>query len=209
MFITFEGPEGAGKTTQVRLLAEGLRAQGRRVLVTHEPGGTRIGEVIRQLLLTPNSGHPLTSRAEAILFSAARAQLVDEVIRPALAQGVVVLCDRFSDSSLAYQVYGRGLAADAVAELIEFATGGLKPDVTFLLDLDVAAGLARKQGTPVDRLEQEEISFHQRVRDGYLEIARREPARIVMLDATQSAEHLAGEVQERLAAGLGEFTFRQ
>lgn len=200
MFITFEGPEGAGKSTQVQLLAKALRAEGHAVLVTHEPGGTPVGEAIRKLLLAPDETGGPGPAAEALLFAAARAQLVDAVIRPALAQGQIVLCDRFSDSTLAYQVGGRGLPGDAVARLIAFATGGVKPDLTFLLDLAAAIGLARKRSAPVDRLEQEQLAFHERVRSAYLALARQEPGRIVVLDAERPARELAASIREHVRA---------
>lgn len=202
MFITFEGPEGAGKTTQSRLLAEALRAVGHDVVTTYEPGGTAAGEAIRRILLTPEAGRPLAATTEALLFNAARAQLVEEVIRPALARGAIVLCDRFSDSTLAYQVGGRGLPAAAVSAVIDFATTGLQPDLTILLDLDVAAGLTRKRGGPVDRLEREEAVFHQRVRAAYRAIAQQEPGRVVLLDAARSVEDLAAEIRQIVSARL-------
>lgn len=202
MFITFEGPEGAGKSTQLRLLADTFRSDGFDVVVSYEPGGTSLGDAIRKLLLAPESASPLTPRAEALLFAAARAQLVDEVVRPGLASGAIVLCDRFSDSTFAYQVSGRGLPADEVAQVVRFATGGLKPDLTFLLDLDVTAGLLRKRAALVDRMEREEISFHERVRSGYLMLARREPDRIVLLDAQRPVGELAAEIRQRAFARL-------
>jgi len=205
VFITFEGPEGAGKTTQVNLLAEALRADGRRVVATHEPGGTVLGEDIRRILLAP--GGTISPRAEALLFVAARSQLVDEVIRPALARGEIVLCDRFSDSTIAYQAGGRGLARDAIESLITFATGGLEPDLTFLLDLAAAAGLNRKHGGSRTRLDLENLAFHERVRVMYLDLARRFPDRIVVIDAARPIDDIARQIQaitrERLAARAG------
>lgn len=202
MFITFEGPEGAGKTTQVRLLAEALRESGRKALVTFEPGGTPLGDALRSLLLTPDPARPVTPSAEVLLFAAARAQLVDEVIKPALERGEIVVCDRFADSTWAYQVSGRGLPADAVAWLGSFATAGIRPDLTFLLDLDVSTGLARKRGGPVDRLEREEQAFHERVRAGYLALAEREDGRFVVLDATRAARDLAAVIRARVLGQL-------
>lgn len=202
MFITFEGPEGAGKTTQVRLLAEALRESGRKALVTFEPGGTPLGDALRSLLLTPDPARPVTPSAEVLLFAAARAQLVDEVIKPALERGEIVVCDRFADSTWAYQVSGRGLPADAVAWLGSFATAGIRPDLTFLLDLDVSTGLARKRGGPVDRLEREEQAFHERVRAGYLALAEREDGRFVVLDATRAARDIAAVIRARVLGQL-------
>lgn len=198
MFISFEGPEGGGKSTQAELLATALRREGYSVVVTHEPGGTTVGEAIRQLLLAPDALTAMSARAEVLLFTAARAQLVDEVIRPALDDGSLVLCDRFSDSTIAYQVGGRGLPEDVVTEIVQFATGGLKPDLTFLLDLDVATGLARKRGVPSDRMEMEDASFHRRVRSTYQKLARREPERIVVLDASRPVQLLATMIQQRV-----------
>jgi len=177
LFVTFEGPEGGGKSTQIRLLADWLRAAGRMVMTTREPGGTRIGDAIRGVLLDP--GHvEMRPEAEILLFSAARAQLVGEVIRPHLARGGVVLCDRFADSTLAYQGYGRELDLDALRQITGFATGWLTPDLTFCLDLPVVDGLRRKQGGDLaewNRMEREELAFHERVRAGYLALAAAEP----------------------------------
>lgn len=202
MFITFEGPEGAGKSTQLRLLSDYLRAKGRDVVVTYEPGGTVVGDAIRKILLTPDPRASPSPRAEVLLFAAARAQLVEDVIGPALARGAIVLCDRFSDSTLAYQVGGRGLPEGEVAEVVRFATGGLAPDLTFLLDLNVAMGLARKRATTVDRMEREEMSFHERVRAEYLALARREPQRIVILDASRPIDELAASIRQRVTQKL-------
>ncbi len=202
MFITFEGPEGAGKSTQVRRLADALRLDGHKILVTHEPGGTRIGESIRSLLLTPDRDHPLAPRAEVLLFAAARAQLVNKLIAPALAHGTIVLCDRFSDSTIAYQVGGRGLPFDPVRQIVSFAVAGLQPDLTFLLDLDVGEGLSRKQGSKADRMESEDRSFHQRVRESYAELAAREPDRVVVLDARRSADELATTIHALVVSRL-------
>lgn len=202
MFITFEGPEGAGKTTQVRRLAEALRADGLSVVETYEPGGTAIGEAIRSLLLTTDSHRRITPRAEVLMFAAARAQLVDEIIGPALAKGDVVLCDRFSDSTIAYQVGGRGLPFDDVRALLEFATSGLKPDVTFLLDLDVTEGLSRKRGSGADRMEMEAIPFHQRVRKTYVDLATGDSGRIEVLDARRSIDELASAIYAHVGTKL-------
>lgn len=202
MFITFEGPEGAGKTTQLGLLRDRLESDGWNVLTTFEPGGTPVGDAIRQILLASDRDSGPVARAEVLLFAAARAQLVDQVIAPALRRGYIVLCDRYNDSTLAYQVGGRGLRRDQVEKVTRFATGGLVPDLTFLLDLDVRAGLARKRSTTVDRMEREELSFHERVRAEYLALARSEPGRIVVLDATRPIDELAAVITRRVIEKL-------
>ena len=183
-FITIEGVEGAGKSTLAELLGKHLAADGAEVVVTAEPGGDPVGERVRQLLL--DSANAISDRAELLLFEAARAQHVDKVILPALERGAIVICDRFADSSIAYQGCARGLGVEAVRMLNEYATGGLKPDLTILLDLPVEVGLARQ--TRADRISSEQLAFHQRIRDGYLSSARSEPQRFVVIDATLEIE---------------------
>jgi dTMP kinase len=194
MFVTFEGVDGSGKSTQARLLAEALRDEGREVVATREPGGTELGERVRELVLHGNGVSPW---AEATLFAAARAQLVEEIIRPALARGADVVCDRYLDSSLAYQGIGRGLGVDRVLELNLVATGGLLPDKTFLLELP-AAEAARRRGADTDRLEAEGQEFAERVGIAYRELAGAFPRRIVAVDATLSPEEQARIVREEL-----------
>ena len=198
VFITFEGTEGTGKTTQVRLLAADLRAMGRRVLVSREPGGTAFGRTLRGLLLDP-AGATIAPWAELFLYLADRAQHTREVIAPALERGEVVLCDRFQDATVAYQGHGRGLDATFIGEAGSRAAGGLVPDLTFLLDFDeVADGLVRARrrqqddGTAglEDRFEREELAFHRRVRDGYRALAAAEPRRIRVLPAGRPIEEL-------------------
>ncbi len=203
MFITFEGPEGSGKTTHIRSLAEHLRQLGYNVLHTREPGGTEIGDQIRSVLfdMKNKAMHP---RTEILLFQASRAQLVEQVIRPHLSQGGVVLCDRYADSTLAYQGYGHKVDLEALAEIVRFATGGLKPDLTLLLDLDVEVGLARRaQQGGWNRLDAYDLEFHRRVRQGFLALARQEPARWVTIDAAPPPEIVQAAVKaavmERLA----------
>ena len=194
VFITLEGGEGTGKSTQLRMLAEELDSAGFSVLVLREPGGTEVGEVVRKVLLDPvNDG--LDARSELLLYEASRAQLVAKVIGPALASGRVVLCDRFYDSTTAYQGYGRELGLDDVRQLNEFATGGLTPDLTIVLDLDPAEGLTRATYAGTDRLEAEEAEFHVRVRKGFLAIAAEEPERVVVIDASVDVETVALEVR--------------
>jgi dTMP kinase len=196
-FITLEGIEGSGKSTQARLLAEVL---GPDTLLTREPGATALGRGIRELLL----GHDhagMVPAAEVLLFFADRAQHVAEVLRPALAGGRTVISDRYVDSSLAYQGYGRGLRLDLIRAVAELATGGLRPELTLLLDLPVEAGLGRVQrrGVP-DRLDAEERAFHERVRAGYLALADAEPARWVRVDADADAEEVARRVRQAVEA---------
>lgn len=203
-FITFEGGEGSGKTTQIRLLATWLIEQGYDVLTTREPGGTRIGDAIRALLLDP-SYTEMRPETEILLFSAARAQIVGQVIRPHLARGGIVLCDRFADSTLAYQGYGRQLDLETLRQITSFATGNLVPDLTICLDLPVEVGLQRKRGgdrAEWTRMEQEQIAFHERVRRGFLALAAAEPQRWLVLDATRPAEEIQATIRQRVAKYL-------
>ena len=194
MFITFEGPDGSGKSTQIKLLAEFLASRGREVVLTREPGGTGIGEQIRDVVLS-NKNQTITSETEALLFSAARAQIVREIILPALAAGKIVLCDRYADSTLAYQGYGLGLDRDALTAITRFATGGLVPDLTFYIDVPVEVGIARKQRGETNRLDEKAIAYHERVRAGFLEMAHREPSRWIVVDGTQAMERVQEEIR--------------
>ena len=188
LFVTFEGIEGSGKTAHARTLAAGLRAAGRAVVETREPGGTSAGTAIRALLLGAEAT-PLTALAELFLYCADRTEHVAEVIRPGLAAGHIVVCDRFSDSTIAYQGHGRGLALDVVRALDAHARDGLTPDVTFLLDCPVDVGLARTKARPgaTDRFEREAIAFHERIRAGFRALAAQAPERIVIVDSTVDA----------------------
>jgi len=196
IFVTLEGGEGAGKSVQLEALAARLRDCGRNVVATREPGGTALGERLRELLLDLTSGDldPLT---EAFLFVAARAQLVAEVIAPALDRGDVVLCDRFGDSTAAYQGFGRGVDLDAIRRMNEAATRGLVPDLTVLLDLPPEQGLHRERGD-ADRFGREAIAFHERVREGYRTLAAQERERWLVVDAAQPPEAVTDEIWQRL-----------
>lgn len=199
-FITFEGPEGSGKSTQVRRLAQRLEAAGRTVLLTREPGGTPTGEAIRGILQHDHAGEPICAAAELLLFEASRAQLVDRVIRPALACGTWVVCDRFTDSTVAYQGYGRGFDVNAILELNRVAVQGCEPDLTVLLDVETQVGLGRmaqrnqKTRVATDRFEREATEFHERIRAGYLQLARRWPQRIRLLGGMHDEESVATAV---------------
>ncbi len=204
LLITFEGPEGSGKTTMARWLSGLLREKGYRVLFTREPGGTPVGEAIRELLHAHEHAD-MSARAEALLFCAARAQLVERVIRPFLTEGGIVISDRYADSTLAYQGYGRGLDLEELRRLNRFATGGLEPDLTFLLDIAVEQGLARRRvsGDAWTRLDALELSFHQRVREGYRAMAAAEPTRWVVIDASQPIEAVQAAILSHLRERLG------
>jgi dTMP kinase len=197
MFVTFEGLDGAGKTTQLRLLRYRLEADGQEVVETREPGGTELGEQIRELVL---HGDHVTPWAEALLYAASRAQHVDEVIRPALDRGASVLCDRYIDSSVAYQGVARGLGLERVLDLNLVAVNGLLPDRTFLLQLDATEATGRLN-REYDRLESEGEVFHALAASGYRDLAERFPERIVVLDGSRPAKELAKEVYEALRVG--------
>ena len=199
MFITLEGPDGSGKTSHVKPLAEWLKGLGHHVHTAREPGGTDISEQIRNVLhdLKNTEMHPHT---ETLLYQAARAQIVEQVLRPKLAEGWIVLCDRFADSTLAYQGYGHRQGLEDVRALVHYATGGLLPDLTLLLDVDAETGLRRRQtsGGEWNRLDAYDLEFHCRVREGYLELARQDPGRWVVVDARQPWE----QVQQALREGI-------
>jgi len=199
MFITFEGPDGSGKTTQARMLVEYLQARGLPVIYTREPGGTEISEQIREVILSTRN-LAMQNETEVLLFSAARAQIVAELIRPALAAGKIVVCDRYADSTLAYQGYGLGLDLEALRAITKFATRGLVPDLTFYIDVPVQVGLERRHQGETNRLDQKDVEYHARVRHGYLELAKAEPARFVVIDGRESIE----EVQDKIRARMSE-----
>ncbi len=210
-FITFEGIEGSGKSTQIVLLQKYLQSRGMRVVLTREPGGTAIGDHVRKILLDP-ANTALDPKAELLLYAASRSQHLREVIVPALEGGMIVLCDRFSDATLAYQGYGRGLDIGMIHALDRIVTTGMRPELTILFDIDAAAGLARAHGRNTDRgleaearFENEEIAFHERVRQGYLTLGRQEPDRIKVVDASPPPEDVQKKVciivDEKLRVG--------
>ena len=201
LFISFEGIEGSGKTTQISMLSDHLLARGRSVRLTREPGGTLIGDRVRKILLDPANA-ALDPRAELLLYAAGRAQHLAELIRPALGDGTIVLCDRFSDATIAYQGFGRGLDKDLIGNLDRLVTGGMRPDLTVLLDIDASTGLARARGRnsrhglqEEARFENERLPFHERVRRGYLELAKQEPGRFRVVDASKQPEEIQKEIR--------------
>ena len=196
LFITLEGVEGSGKSTQIRHLAKVLTQAGYIVLQTREPGGTATAEAIRHILLTASSQEPVTPEAEALLILAARCQHVTHLIRPALRRGTVVLCDRFSDSTFAYQGFARGLDLPWLRAANAVATGGLTPDLTLVLDLPISVGLARRRADrgPQNRLDRETERFHRKVRRGFLALAAKEPGRMRIVNANRSAREVRDEL---------------
>lgn len=206
-FITIEGPEGCGKTTQSDILVKYLEGRGHEVILTREPGGTRIGEVIRSLVLDSKYGEmaPLT---ELLLMAASRAQHVVEKIGPGLKEGKMVICSRFSDATIAYQGLGRGFDVDILERVNGIATGGLAPDLTLLIDIDVTTGLRRAFGVEKaeaksgegDRLESEDVGFHERVRQGYLDLARKDPSRIKVIDGSGSVDEVSVAIRKAVDA---------
>ncbi|MFA5142790.1 MAG: dTMP kinase [Candidatus Omnitrophota bacterium] len=180
IFITFEGPEGCGKSTHARALYKFLRSRLYKCVLTREPGGTRCGEEVRRILLH-SDGVEISDMAELFLFEAARAEIVEEVIRPALAKGNIVICDRFGDATVSYQGYAGGIDIAAIESVNKIATGGLEPDITVLLDIDTMTGLKRAKAKGVDRMERKAFAYHDRVRRGYLKLAKRHPRRIKII----------------------------
>jgi dTMP kinase len=206
MFITLEGPEGSGKSSHIPPLAEVLRQRGYDVVITREPGGTPIGDEIRSVLLSLKNTemHPTT---EILLFQAGRAQHVHQLILPALAQGKIVICDRYADSTLAYQGYGHQTNLEQLTQMVNFATGGLQPDLTLLLDVDISTGLSRRSSDSEggwNRLDAKEKAFHQRVRDGYHKMVSQQPERWVVIDAGQPLEKVQADIQTVVLARLSQ-----
>ena len=197
LFITFEGGEGSGKSSQAEELRRWLSTQGIPAILTHEPGGTELGEKISDLVKWAQNTD-ISPMTELLLFNASRAQHVKEVIRPALYEGKAVICDRFDDSTTAYQSYGRGLDLEMVKSINDTATGGLRPNLTVLLDISVKDGLARKRGEKLVRFEKEDLDFHRKVREGYLKLADEEPDRWLVIDAMQSRESISELIFERV-----------
>jgi dTMP kinase len=197
LFITFEGGEGSGKSSQAEELRRWLSTQGIPAILTHEPGGTELGEKISDLVKWAQNTD-ISPMTELLLFNASRAQHVKEVIRPALYEGKAVICDRFDDSTTAYQSYGRGLDLEMVKSINDTATGGLRPNLTVLLDISVKDGLARKSGEKLDRFEKEDLDFHRKVREGYLKLADEERERWLVIDAMQSRESISELIFERV-----------
>lgn len=196
LLIVFEGNEGSGKTTQIKKTAAFLRRKGKQVVMLREPGGTRVSEAIREVLLDKRNTK-MVPHAELLLYLAARAQIVEEKIKPALEKGKFVICDRFESSTIAYQGYGRGLNTAAIEMISQkFVRGQLKPDLTVFLDIDPQKGLAR--GGRHDRMERQSMAFHRRVRGGFLKLAKKNPRKSIILDATLERGHIARLIQERL-----------
>jgi len=197
LFITFEGSEGCGKSTQAKALWRKLSRLSIPAELTHEPGGTPLGSQLRRVLKRRRHDE-ISPLAELLLFAACRIQLVTEVIRPSLQQGKVVICDRFTDSTIAYQGYGRGLDLETIKKINELATQGIKPNLTILLDIPTQKGLGRKQSTTNDRFEAEDIAFHNKVRDGYLKLAAREPERWLVIDAALPRARIGTIIWDRV-----------
>ncbi len=213
-FITFEGIEGSGKSTQIILLADYLKSGGKEVMLTREPGGTPIGDQVRKILLNPENT-ALNPAAELLLYAASRAQHLHEVISPALTAGKIVLCDRFSDATLAYQGYGRGLSQELINEIDRIVTAGIRPDVTILLDIDAGEGVARAHRRNIccgleaeSRFENEKIAFHERVRQGYLALAGREPDRVRIVDASLSVDSIQATIRTIVDAVIENIVIR-
>jgi len=208
LFITFEGPEAGGKSTQASKLVQRLRADGYEVLTTREPGGTPTGEAIRGILQHDTAGESPCAESETLLFEASRAQLVRNVIRPALQRGAIVVCDRFADSTTAYQGYGRGFDIDQVLSINDFALGGTDPDITILIDIDVKEGFKRLErrnaetGAAHDRMERESLDFHERVHAGYHELAKRFPGRFAIVDGRADEESVHRAVWQTIEPAL-------
>lgn len=199
LFITFEGADGCGKTTQINLLTEYLKEKGFDVVLTREPGGKGLGERIREILL--NYDGEVSSKSEAFLFLADRAQNIDVIVKPAVEVGKIVLCDRHTDSTIAYQGYGRGVDMNQLKMLNSLATGGFVPDLTFVFDIDVETSMSRV-GKEKDRMESAGVEFHNRVREGYLALAKDEPERVKVINAKDSIENIFSQVKSQFEAAL-------
>lgn len=204
--IVFEGVEGCGKTTQMQLCSQWLESLGVSVVLTREPGGTELGKDLRRLLLEKSEDKPVSEVTELLLYAADRAQHIEQELKPNLAQGKYILCDRYIDSTIAYQGYGRGLNMSLIQQLNDIATGGLQSDLTIWLDVNVEVGLARKRGqTKLDRIEQEAIDFHYRVQQGYTELAASYPSRIFRVDGSLNQELVHEQIRAILISNSGIF----
>jgi dTMP kinase len=202
-FISFEGCEGSGKSTQAGLLANRLRSMGKTVVLTREPGGTIIGDHIRKILQYNKSSHNMTAECELLLFAASRAQHLREIIRPGLERGEIVICDRFLDSTRAYQGYGRKLSLELIAKVHQLAVGNCLPDLTLLIDVNPKTGLERTRGRELfDRMENQALEFYDRAREGYLALARMEPKRIVVIRGERAINEIQSEIWKIVASGL-------
>lgn len=197
VFVTFEGCEGCGKSTHSRMLYDHLRKLGYDCLLTREPGGTRAGEEIRNILLH-SDGIAISDLTELFLFESARAQIVGQIIAPALRRGMIVICDRFSDATMAYQGYGGGIPGPTIKALDKIATGGIKPDVTFVLDIDTVTGLGRARRKGFDRMEKKTLSYHKRVREGYLAIARKDPGRVRVVHVAEDIRDTQDVIRSKI-----------
>lgn len=208
MFITFEGPDGSGKTTQIKAIGSELQAKGYDIIYTREPGGTEISDQIREIIMNMKNKR-MAPRTEILLFCSARAQLVEELIRPALDTGKIVISDRYADSTLAYQGYGHGYDQDVLIQLLNFATGGLWPDLTLLLDISAEKGLQRRLTNQEEwnRMDDYQLAFHERVREGYHALAAADPARWQRIDADQPAaiitRQISAVIEKRLVQSIG------
>lgn len=213
LFITLEGPDGSGKSTQARLLCEYLKARGEDVVLTREPGGTKIGEQIREIIHSHRNTE-MSATTECLLYNAARAQIVAEIIRPALADDKIVIADRYADSTLAYQGYGRQLPLDYVRAAIEFATGGLVPDLTFFVDVSVEDGIARRvngqqRGEELNRMDAQSRDFYERAREGYEHLMRAEPQRWRRINGAQSIQQVQSDLRREMDFALEQARVRQ
>jgi dTMP kinase len=204
LFITFEGIEGCGKSTQSKLLLEYLARQGYDCVHTREPGGTKAGEKIRDVLLHSKKTH-ISDLTEMLLFEAARSQIVEEIIKPAMGSKKIIICDRFADATMSYQGYGGNVALDTIESINRIATGGLEPDLTIVLDLDTITGLERAKSKGIDRMESKDLAYHERVRSGYLELARNNPGRIKVIKVADEVDRTQALVRQEVESVIQKY----